>query len=156
MTTMTVVVIVGSSMWWCFLPLDFKPVEPAAPFAAPTALDDLGDFAITDMTTLDQDEVGKGMILVGEVTIGDGGNLLLFAKKWKSWCWREDFWYQVLRRNTPTNKRSTIMWVHHIAKWHNSSTTCQLLMFDRSMERYFDCLSHAKKMEVISQLGREQ
>ena len=58
-------------------------MEPAAPFAAPTALDDLGDFAITDMTTLDQDEVGKGMILVGEVTIGDGGNLLLFAKSGK-------------------------------------------------------------------------
>ncbi len=84
-------------------------MEPAAPFDTPTALDDLGDFAITDLTTLDQDEVGKGMILVGEVTIGDGGNLLLFANKWKSWCWREDFWYQVLRRNTPTNKRSTIM-----------------------------------------------
>jgi len=35
-------------------------VEPAAPFAAPTALDDLGDFAITDMTTLDQVRLAKG------------------------------------------------------------------------------------------------
>jgi len=64
-----------------FLPPDF---EPAAPVAAPTAADDLRVFAITIMTTLDRDEVGKGMILVSEVTMGYGGIMMQFAKKWKS------------------------------------------------------------------------
>ena len=31
----------------------------------------------------------------------------------------------------------------------------QLLMFDRSMERSFNCLPRAKRMKVIAQLGRE-
>ncbi len=64
-----------------FLLPDF---EPAAPVAAPTAADDLPVFVITIMTTLDQDEVGKGMILVSEVMMGDGGIMMQFAKKWKS------------------------------------------------------------------------
>jgi hypothetical protein len=52
--------------------------------AAPTAVDALRVFAITIMTTLDRDEVGKGMILVGEVMMGDGGIMMQFATKWKS------------------------------------------------------------------------
>jgi hypothetical protein len=36
------------------------------------------------MTTLDHDEVGKGMILVGEVMMGDVGIMMQFAKKGKS------------------------------------------------------------------------
>jgi hypothetical protein len=64
-----------------FLPPDF---EPAAPVAAPTAADDLRVFAITIMTTLDRDEVGKGMISVSEALMGYGGIMMQFAKKWKS------------------------------------------------------------------------
>ena len=64
-----------------FLPPDF---EPAAPVAAPTAADDLRVFAITIMTTLDRDEIGKGMILVSEALMGYGGIMMQFAKKWKS------------------------------------------------------------------------
>ena len=64
-----------------FLPPDF---EPAAPVAAPTAADDLRVFAITIMTMLDRDEVGKGMILVSEALMGYGGIMMQFAKKWKS------------------------------------------------------------------------
>ncbi len=41
-------------------------------------------FAITNMTTLDHDEVGKGMILVGEVMMGDVGIMMQFAEKGKS------------------------------------------------------------------------
>ncbi len=64
-----------------FLPPDFEPV---APVAAPTAADDLRVFAITIMTMLDRDEVGKGMILVREAMMGYGGIMMQFAKKWKS------------------------------------------------------------------------
>ena len=78
--------------WPCaWLPLaagarDFRPLdlEPAAPVAAPTATVDLRFFAITIMTTLDHDEVGKGMILVSEVVMGDVGIMMQFAEKGKS------------------------------------------------------------------------
>jgi hypothetical protein len=65
---------------------DFCPpdLEPAAPVAAPTATVDLRFFAITIMTTLDHDEVGKGMILVSEVVMGDVGIMMQFAEKGKS------------------------------------------------------------------------